>query len=173
MKPPPAALLATDRKRIEVPKKKKMMPPRCRQNELSTLVVRNVPESWGLHDFISLLWWKGFAKDITFVYVPTHYSSELALGYAIVDTINHTSGEDLMYQIRGLQLPDQKKPFEVEWCHDYQGLHNLVERFRNNNVMHPSIKEAHKPVIFDRGMPTTFPAPTKTVFVPKLRAVRL
>jgi hypothetical protein len=60
------------------------------------------------------------------------------------------------------------KKCKVEWnvC---QGLNSLIERFRNNPVMHEAVPEDHKPVYFIDGVEEPFPAPTKPLKAPRLR----
>mmetsp|Transcript_65707 Transcript_65707/g.129467 ORF Transcript_65707/g.129467 Transcript_65707/m.129467 type:complete len:153 (-) Transcript_65707:110-568(-) len=147
------------------------IPSQCR--ELTTIVVRNVPDSWEVQDLVSLLWWQGFSLDFNFAYVPLHISSEVALGYAVVNMANQAKAQQFMGQIQGMRVPNQEKALVVEWCRKIQGLDGMVDRYRNSKVMHPNIADRQKPMVFHNGMPIRFPGPNRNVNAPRLRPVHL
>merc|ERR1719408_628689 len=64
---------------------------------------------------------------------------------------------------------DSAKVCEVSWAHPHQGLSEHVERYRNSPVMHPTMPEEYKPMMFQNGIQQPFPQPTKAIKAPKLR----
>lgn len=42
-----------------------------------------------------------------------------------------------------------------------QGLEQIVDRYRNSEIMRPDVPESYKPCIFQLGIPVPFPAPTR------------
>lgn len=58
------------------------------------------------------------------------------------------------------------KVCEVSWSGPHQGFKAHVERYRNSPVMHKSVPDHYKPVIFKNGVRKTFPKPTKKVKAP-------
>merc|ERR1712070_1091073 len=56
---------------------------------------------------------------------------------------------------------------ETSWSDPYQGLAANVERYRNSPVMHESVDDEHKPVVFFGGVRQAFPPPTKLIKAPK------
>ena len=63
-------------------------------------------------------------------------------------------------------MADGEEGCEVDWSAQ-QGLHTVIERCRNNQVMHSSVPDAYKPLLFKSGVRIAFPAPTQAVTPPK------
>lgn len=65
-----------------------------------------------------------------------------------------------------------KKSCEVTLSNELQGFDAHVERYRSSPVMHESVPDEFKPVIFADGVRIEFPPPTKPIKQPRLRASR-
>jgi len=61
----------------------------------------------------------------------------------------------------------------VVWNDKCQGLSELVERYRNSPVMHASVPQECKPVIFLNGRTVKFPEPTQQIKPPKVAKWRM
>jgi len=55
---------------------------------------------------------------------------------------------------------------EVSWSGPHQGFKAHVERYRNSPVMHRSVPDAYKPIIFQDGVRQDFPRPTRKIKAP-------
>jgi len=60
-----------------------------------------------------------------------------------------------------------KKVAEVTWSKPCQGFCANVEKYRNSSVMHHSVPEEYKPVVFCHGQRVPFPEPTKVLSLPE------
>jgi len=144
-----------------------MLPP----NELTTVMLRNVPSDHTRDMLLELLNKRGFEGCYDFVYVPLDFRNGVNLGYAFVNTVTHEDAARLTESLQNYSewLADGSKVCEVSWAHPYQGLQEHVERYRNSPVMHASMPEEYKPMVFRNGMQIPFPMPTKAIKAPKLR----
>merc|ERR1719408_928448 len=102
------------------------------------------------------------------------FRNAVNLGYAFVNLLSHDSALELMGKFQDFAewMFDSSKVCEVSWAHPHQGLSEHVERYRNSPVMHPSMPDEYKPMVFKNGVQVAFPAPTKAIRAPKLRPVR-
>jgi len=58
---------------------------------------------------------------------------------------------------------------EVCWSMPHQGLDLQIRRFQNSPVMHPSVPDEIKPMLFTDGVRSPFPEPTKQLREPRAR----
>lgn len=140
-------------------------------DELSTVMLRNVPNGYTRGMLLELLNGSGFEAHYDFVYLPMDFRNGVNLGYAFVNLISHQDAAYLTEKLQGFQewVSDSTKVCEVSWAHPHQGLSEHVERYRNSPVMHPTMPEEYKPMVFRNGQQTAFPQPTKAIKAPKLR----
>jgi len=139
--------------------------------DLSTVMLRNVPNGYTRGMLLELLNTTGFQSRYDFVYLPMDFRNGVNLGYAFVNLINNKDAVDLTEKFQGFRewISDSTKVCEVSWAHPHQGLQEHVERYRNSPVMHPSMPEDYKPMVFRNGQQIAFPVPTKAIKAPKLR----
>merc|ERR1711924_370716 len=64
------------------------------------------------------------------------------------------------------EIPSQKV-CEVGWSNKHQGLAEQIRRYRNSPVMHDSVPDEYKPMLFRKGIRQDFPAPTQMLKRPK------
>jgi len=139
--------------------------------DLSTVMLRNVPNSYTRDMLLTLLNARGFQSRYDFVYLPMDFRNGVNLGYAFVNLLTHEDAESLTDKLQGFSewVSDSTKVCEVSWAHPHQGLREHVERYRNSPVMHQSMPEEYKPMVFRNGEQQPFPHPTKAIKAPKLR----
>lgn len=114
----------------------------------------------------------GLSGKYDFAYAPTDFRTYTAFGYAFVNFTSHQNAVLAMDLLDGLICPiwsDHAVAFEVGWCESHQGLKVHVKRYQNSPVMHPSVLEQYKPLIFKNGSRQPFPPPTKNIKEPRLR----
>jgi len=135
----------------------------------TTVLLRNLPSDFTRSSLLELLEDEGFEGTFDFIYLPMDFGAKVCLGYAFV---NFVSGGDALrcWEIfSGYSDWNGDKACEVTWGEPCQGLQAHIERYRNSPVLHKSIPEEWKPLIFKDGARVPFPLPTKSISAPKLR----
>jgi len=144
------------------------------QGEPTTVMLRNIPNRYTSGSLLALLNEHEFQGCYDFVYLPMDFQNGVNLGYAFVNLLTHQDAlrfKDLFQGFNDWRF-DSAKVSEVSWAHPHQGLDEHVERYRNSPVMHPSMPDEYKPMIFQNGQRVNFPAPTRVIKAPKLRLGR-
>jgi hypothetical protein len=141
------------------------------EEKATTVMLRNIPNKYTRSMLIALVDEQGFAGRYDFVYLPMDFRQSINLGYAFANLLTH---EDAMkfrevFQDFSNWSSESAKTGEVSWATPHQGLHDNVERYRNSPVMHPSMPEEFKPLVFKDGKGIEFPKPNKVLRAPKLR----
>jgi len=141
---------------------------------LTTVMLRNIPNRYTQGMLMSLLDDQGFHGQYDFVYLPMDFRNGINLGYAFVNLLNHPHAMIFMQCFQGFSgwFFDSAKVCEISWAHPHQGLAEHVDRYRNSPVMHHSMPDEYKPMVFKDGVRVSFPAPTKAIRAPKLRPIR-
>jgi len=141
------------------------------QETRTTVMVRNVPNDLTRELFLALLEKLGLAGLYDFVYLPVDFQTGSGLGYAFVNLVDPSGAPRLWAALDGFRrwaVPSRKR-CSVAWNEPHQGLSANVMRFRNSAIMHPSVPDSYKPVVFSDGVRAPFPAPTKAIKAPRLR----
>mmetsp|Transcript_23828 Transcript_23828/g.48971 ORF Transcript_23828/g.48971 Transcript_23828/m.48971 type:complete len:296 (+) Transcript_23828:83-970(+) len=136
--------------------------------ERTTVMLRNVPNNYNRDMFLAMLDEHGFAGRYDFVYLPCDFYRQANLGYAFVNLVDDAAVDALWQTFDGFSgwsLPTAKV-CQVSWSGPHQGFKAHVERYRNSPVMHRSVPDEYKPVIFKNGVRKKFPRPTKKVKAP-------
>lgn len=135
-------------------------------------MLRNLPSCFTKQALLDTLDSKGMAGQFDFVYLPIDFLSGAALGYAFVNFSTTEDAELAMDRLQGFDSwknllgSASQKVLEVCWSDPHQGLDMLVERYRNSRVMHGSVPDEFKPVMFKDGEKVDFPRPSKRVRPP-------
>merc|ERR1719157_533678 len=138
----------------------------------TTVMLRNMPNNYTRDMLLELVDSLGFEACYDFAYLPVDFKSQAGLGYAFINFVSSAEAQRCFDEFEGFS--DWKVPSEkvctVTWGSPYQGLEAHVERYQNSPVMHHSIPDEWKPVLFDQqGLRIPFPAPTKAIKTPKVR----
>merc|ERR1719265_6906 len=138
----------------------------------TTVMLRNMPNNYTRDMLLELVDAMGFEACYDFAYLPVDFKSQAGLGYAFINFVTPDEAQRCFEQFEGFS--DWKVPSEkvctVTWGSPYQGLEAHVERYQNSPVMHHSIPDEWKPVLFDHeGRRIAFPPPTKAIKTPKVR----
>jgi len=131
-------------------------------------MVRNLPSNFTRQKLLDLLDAEGFEGSYDFVYLPIDYLKKKnpGLGYAFLNFVLPEVADQFRQHFSGLAM-SSTKVCEVTWSDSVQGLHNHMERYRNSPVMHESVPDELRPLLF-RGMERVpFPAPTRTITAPR------
>jgi len=141
----------------------------------TTVMIRNLPGNFNRQCLLEVIDSEGFAGRYDFVYLPIDFTSAVNLGYAFIDLISPDDARQFMEHFTGFTnwpascTPGCDKETVVSWSSPHQGLEQHVERYRSSPVMHSSIPEDWKPLIFLNGVRISFPPPTKHIKAPKVR----
>lgn len=140
-------------------------------DDRTTLMFRNLPNNYTRAGLLDMLDAEGFNKVYSFVYLPTDFKNFAGFGYAFVNFATHEAAVRAKRHFQGYcnwSVPSQKV-CEVVWSGPVQGLSAHTERYRNSPVMHDSVPDEYKPVVFMNGTRVKFPAPTKKIRPPRVR----
>jgi len=133
----------------------------------TSVVLKNLPENCTNAVVLELLAEAGLTGQYDFLYVPTDFRNFSAFGYCFVNFLSHEQATFAITRLSQLEIAGTA--LEASWCADHQGYAVHVRRYRNSPVMHASVPEAYKPMIFKNGVQQSFPAPTKKIKEPRLR----
>lgn len=135
----------------------------------TSVMMRNLPNGLTQKMLVELLCLEGFAGCFDFLYVPVDFRSSSGLGYAFVNLVSHEVALRFVEHFTGFTRwrVASSKICKVTWSDAVQGLQAHIERYRNSPVMHESVPEDHKPMLFVGVQQVQFPPPTKTVRAPR------
>merc|ERR1712216_325414 len=116
----------------------------------TTLIFRNCPTEYGRDALIKVLDAEGFAGLYDFVHLPVEFSSAKVLGYAVINMISHSAALRAMEYFQGFDkwASSTATPCEVAWNNPLQGLAAHIDRYRNSPLMHHSVPEHYRPVLY-------------------------
>jgi len=130
------------------------------QSSRTTIVIRGLAGTISQVMFLQVMDTEGFSGQYDFVYLPTDFKRNVRFGYAIVNFVSARAARAASSLLEG------HEGWTVEWSESHQGLDALIQRYRNSTVMHESVADVHKPLLFSAGIRATFPAPTEVLMVP-------
>jgi len=137
----------------------------------TTVMLRNLPNDYSRQTLLDMLDMDGFAGLYDFIYLPIDFKTQACLGYAFVNLTRPDVAAAFWAKFDGYTdwAVPSKKIGKVTWSGPHQGWAAHVGRYRNSPVMHPSVPEHYKPLIFSDGKVAEFPAPTKPPKAPRSR----
>jgi len=137
----------------------------------TTVMVRNIPPGYTRNKLTDLLDSKGMSGQYDFVYMPMNFRTKASFGYAFVNLVSPEAAEECHTKFNGFKDwgLESDKICEVSWSDMHQGLDAHIERYRNSPVMHTSVPDEYKPVMFSEGKRIEFPPPSKKIRQPRIR----
>lgn len=138
----------------------------------ATLVLQGIPREYTRAMLCALLD-SVAAGCYDFVYLPQAFRKRknnwASFGYAFVNFCRYQDAQVAMDRLIGFNdwQVASDKILSVVWSTDCHGLCALVERYRNNPVMHHEVHDDCKPIILLRGVRIPFPQPTASIQAPK------
>jgi hypothetical protein len=141
----------------------------------TTVMLRNLPNNYTRAMLLALIDAEGFAGSYDFLYMPIDFRTHAALGYAFVNMASPSEAERLKQCLDGFgqwSLPSSKV-CSATWSQPHQGLDAHIARYRNSPLMHESVPDEYRPILFSRGERIAFPPPTKRVKPPRQGTERL
>lgn len=135
-----------------------------------TLVMRNIPNKYTRELLLVLLDSHGFRGSYNLVYLPIDFATKVAVGYAFVSFTTRSDAERFKSTFNGFSdwvYAGSSKVCTVDWSNGADGLETHIERFRNCPIMHPSVPDSFRPLLFVHGERVAFPPPTKIIRKPR------
>lgn len=137
-----------------------------------TLMLQGIPREYTRGMLCSLLD-SVVAGRYDFVYLPQAFRKRKnncsSFGYAFVNFCRHEDAQFAKDSLMGFTDWGfaSDKVLDVVWSEACHGLDALVERYRNNPVMHHEVPDDCKPIILCSGVRVPFPPPTMRIQAPK------
>jgi hypothetical protein len=140
----------------------------------TTVIMRKLPKTLSRDGIVALMDEKGFRGSYDLVYAPVDFATRSGLGYVFVNLVSPEAAKSFVDAFNGFSdWPSvSSKVCEVSWSCELQGLDAHVQRYRDSPVLHESVPDIFRPVLFKDGERIAFPPPTKVIKQPRLRASR-
>jgi len=137
----------------------------------TTVMLQNLPNNYSRAMLLAMLDGEGFSGTYDFLYLPIDFKTRASLGYAFINFVRSTVVPKFWRTFEGFTgwIFASKKVCGVSWSSPHQGLEAHIERYRNSPVMHSTVPDEYKPVLFENGVRKLFPGPTKPPRVPRIR----
>merc|ERR1712087_790745 len=122
---------------------------------------------------LKMLDYEGFGGEYAFVYLPIDFDTGVGLGYAFVDLVHASVVPRFWKAFDGYKrwMFPSAKVCKVSWSNPHQGLASNVKRYRNSPLMHDTVPDEYRPVLFSNGERVAFPAPTKELWAPHVNKI--
>mmetsp|Transcript_101253 Transcript_101253/g.325371 ORF Transcript_101253/g.325371 Transcript_101253/m.325371 type:complete len:702 (+) Transcript_101253:49-2154(+) len=144
--------------------------PTVPESELTTVMLRNIPNDYLRNDLLQLLDEQSFTNCYDFVYLPVDFKRKAGLGYAFINLVDHTQALRFKSHFKGFNTwkVGSTKECVTEWGRpDQQGLDHHIFRYRNSPLMHSDVPDEFKAALFKDGLRIAFPKPTKKIKAPR------
>jgi hypothetical protein len=137
------------------------------ERNYTTVVVKGLSTTCTNIDFKQLLDACQLKGQYNFLYVPVDFSTRISFGYGFVNFVTHNAALQALSALDGRR--SSSGPLQAHWSLPHQGYTVHVRRYQNSPVMHASVPEHFRPMIFRKGVQQVFPAPTKKIREPRAR----
>merc|ERR1719253_435850 len=135
---------------------------------VTTVMLRNIPLKYNREGLLADLDERGFTCSYDFFYLPIDFHTGNNVGYAFINFADEATVARFRSTYNGLQLSaDSAKICEVSDA-KAQGKLKNIEQYRNSSVM--NMEDRYQPVVFENGVRTEFPPPTRSLKPVKPRA---
>jgi len=105
-----------------------------------------------------------FEAEYDLVYLPRCFASKRSFQYAFVNFVSADAAFAFQARFHGCTdveiFGGSTADISLSEC---QGLSSNIAKFRNSSVMHPSVPDECRPLLFRDGKPIAFPKPTKKI----------
>jgi hypothetical protein len=138
-------------------------------HERTTVMMRNIPNNASRKQLIGLLDAEGYQGRYNLIDLPIDLRNKVGLGYAFINFVTNEDAQAFSLHFQGFKSwgMQSEKVAAVTWSDAMQGLDEHVERYRDCPVMHESIPDEFKPLLFKDGVRVPFPKPTKKIQAPR------
>jgi hypothetical protein len=134
----------------------------------TTVMLRNIPLKYNREALLEDMDNRGFACQYDFFYLPIDFHTGNNVGYAFINFNTEETVTRFKQNYNGLQLSQDSAKVCVVNEAKAQGKMKNIEQYRNSSVM--NMEDKYQPVVFENGVRTMFPPPTRTLKPVKPRA---
>jgi len=145
------------------------------QGTHTTIMLRNVPRALTRTMLLAELETQGFAGKFDFVYLPVDFEDSTQcgqnFGHAFINFVCPLFAAQARECFSGFTawVVKYEKPCDAVWREQCQGLTAHIAKYRNSALMHESVPDENKPVMFVDGIRQPFPSQTQPIQAPKMR----
>lgn len=136
----------------------------------TAIIVRNLPVDMSRAALLEALDVEGFAHMYNFVYMPMDLLKGVRLGYGIVNFSETKFANAALIHFSSIEIGGKRLDACLSESNRCQS--ELILRYRDSAVMHWSVPDECKPIIFSEGHVVPFPPPTKFLEPPSLTKQR-
>lgn len=140
-----------------------------KKDECTTVMLRNLPSFFTRGMLVELIDSLGFGNKYDFVHLPVDLARLSCLGFGFVNFRTHKDALCFLEDANGFHgwPRHSNKVLNVSWSNPLQGLAAQIQRYRNSSIMHPSVPEQCRPLLFgESGERRPFPHPTIAIRAP-------
>jgi hypothetical protein len=132
-------------------------------------MMKSLPNNYNRGMVLELLQNTGYSGSLNLLYVPVDFNSNSGLGYAFINFTTPYVAADFKRRYTGFckWCVGSDKVCDVTWSNAIQGLEAHIERYRNSPVMHESVPDDHRPMLFEDSKQVPFPPPTRKIRAPR------
>jgi len=135
-------------------------------------MMQNIPLELTREEVLELIDEEGFHGSYALFYLPAAFQSQLNHGYAFIHFTSVDNYDRFRKHFSGFtnwKVPSDKI-CKVSFNDKFSNIEDRIEAYRNSPIMHKSVADRFKPVLFENGQRIPFPKPTKKVKAPRIRA---
>jgi hypothetical protein len=140
------------------------------EDERTTVMLRNLPSCFTRDKFVEWLDSLGFVAKYDFLHLPVDMARLSGLGFGFINFKTHRDALQFFEVAHGFQgwHRQSSKVLHVAWSNPLQGLAANIRKYRNSHIMHPSVPEQCRPMLFGKdGERVPFPCPTVAIRAPR------
>jgi hypothetical protein len=133
----------------------------------TSVMMKNLPNDYTREMLVDLLKEKGYEGSFDLLYLPKDFRTKAGFGYAFVNFVAPDIAARFQHELSGFNgwSRASAKVCEVTWS-DVQGLEEHIRRYRNSPVMHQSVPDEYRPMLFVGSEQVSFPSPTQKIRPP-------
>jgi hypothetical protein len=135
----------------------------------TTVMMRNIPFEYTRDDILELIDRQGFNGLYDLLCLPVDFQTELNHGYVFINFVTLQDAADFKNHFQAFSdwdLPSDNT-CEVTWFDSTHNIDSHIQRYRDSPLMHESVEDRFKPVLFKDGLRMAFPEPTKKIRAPR------
>jgi hypothetical protein len=132
-------------------------------------MMRNIPFEYTRDNILELIDRQGFNGLYDLLCLPVDLQTELNHGYVFINFVTLEDAAGFKKHFKGFSdwsLPSDNI-CEVTWFDSTHNIDSHIQRYRDSPLMHESVEDRFRPVLFKDGLRVPFPEPTKRIRAPR------
>merc|ERR1711920_809092 len=135
----------------------------------TTVIMRNIPFEYTRDTVLELIDRQGFNGLYDLLCMPVDFQTELNHGYVFINFVTLEDAAGFKKHFKSFSdwsLPSDSI-CEVTWFDSTHNIDSHIQRYGDSPLMHESVEDRFKPVLFKDGLRIPFPEPTKKIRAPR------